>query len=102
MSVHWVKSRHCGSERRDLILTRSAYQAQGAVKSLGAFPCGPVGLVHTQKFGIKYKEPPRLMLIRNSAKLGRLCAIRSTPVFGGNADIPAAAPVGPYPRKCNS
>jgi hypothetical protein len=59
MSVHWVKANIGGCERRDLILTRSAYDHErvrplkpgaGVVKSLGAFPCGPVVLVRTQKF----------------------------------------------------
>jgi hypothetical protein len=58
MSVHWGQSRHYGCERRDLILTRSAYDHErvrqrsgvGVVKSLPGFACGPVVLVRAQKF----------------------------------------------------
>ncbi len=51
----------------DLILTRSAYdhkrvrplkpQGWGVVKSLELIGAGPVGLIHTQDFGIEYKKP---------------------------------------------
>jgi hypothetical protein len=53
-------------ERRDLILTRTAYdqsasaQARvGVVNSLGLIGSGPVGLVRTQKVGNKYKKPTK-------------------------------------------
>src|ERR1700675_3390094 len=65
MSVHWVKA-DMGCERRDLILTSEYVRTSprwGVVKSLALIGAEPVGLVHSKKFGIKYKEPPRLMLI---------------------------------------
>jgi hypothetical protein len=31
----------------------------GVVKSLGRWGSGPVGLLHTQKVGTKYKKPPQ-------------------------------------------
>jgi hypothetical protein len=39
----------------------------GVVKSLGGFRRGPVGLLHTQKVGIKYKKPTSVV---ESYKLG--------------------------------
>ena len=39
---------------------RSADESErdwGVVKSLEGFPCGPVGLVHTQNFGIEFEKP---------------------------------------------
>jgi hypothetical protein len=34
----------------------------GVVESLGAFPCRPVVLLHTQKAGIEWKKPTSLWL----------------------------------------
>jgi len=34
-----------------------ASRHRGVVKSLAGFYCGPVGLLHSQKTGIKYKKP---------------------------------------------
>jgi hypothetical protein len=36
----------------------------GVVKSLEQLGCGPVGLVHTRKPGIKYKKPPSQVVLR--------------------------------------
>jgi hypothetical protein len=53
--------RRSGCERRDRILTRSAYVKLrwGVAKSLELIGAGPVVLLHTQKVGIKYKKPLR-------------------------------------------
>jgi hypothetical protein len=54
-------------ERRDLILTRSAYDHKrvrplrpgvGVVKSLELIGSGPVGLLHSQNFGFFQLEKP--------------------------------------------
>jgi hypothetical protein len=64
MSVRWVKT-DLRCERRDLILTRIAYDHRrmrplmvGVVKSLGYYLRGPVGLVHRQKVRFFSEEKP--------------------------------------------
>src|SRR5258706_4128468 len=60
MSVHWVKADIAiGTPRSDFDprvrpLRRGGW---GVVKSLGDLSSGPVGLLHSQKTGIKYKKP---------------------------------------------
>jgi hypothetical protein len=49
--------------RSDFEPQRRKAQGWGVVKSLAGFGCGPVGLVHTCKVGIKYKKPLGLKLI---------------------------------------
>jgi hypothetical protein len=44
-------------------LGRRIRKGWGVVKSLAGFPCGPAGLVHTQKVGIKYKKPTSQQLV---------------------------------------
>src|SRR5947207_12946909 len=60
MSVHWAKQTF-GCERRDLILTREYVRKPTVwvVKFLALTGAGPVGLLCTQKVGIKYKKPLR-------------------------------------------
>ena len=49
------------------------------VKSLAGFGCGPVGLLHSQKTGIKYKKPSYSGLVRR----GKL-SLDLLPGFEGN------------------
>ncbi len=65
MAVHKFKQT-LRLERRYLILTRSAYDYKRVRQPAGVgdsqistgFAYGPVGLVYTQEYEIKYKEPP--------------------------------------------
>jgi hypothetical protein len=73
-------------EHRDLILTpKRLYHKRvrppvGVVKSLGYFRRGPVGLLHTQKVGIKYKKPTKAPAARRRCILPHF-------LFGGGAEM---------------